>query len=374
MRPSSDSGHVVLKDLQKRFGGIYAVRPTSLSFAKGEFVVLVGPSGCGKSTTLRMIAGLEDATGGQIFIAGREVTGLEPRARNVAMVFQNYSLYPHKTIYKNLAFGLQMARVPKDEIDRRVRWAADILGIDQLLDRKPKQLSGGQMQRVALGRAMVREPDVFLLDEPLSNLDAKLRVRMRDEIAKLHQQIGTSMIYVTHDQVEAMTLGDRIVVMKDGVVQQVGSPLEVYDRPANRFVAGFIGSPEMNFVEGHLAAEDGQPTFRAGTLAVPLQAGAAGAAHPGAAVVLGIRPEHISLADEGAVQGEASLVEQMGAQTVAAFRIGETEIRAVVERDDTLRTGDVRAVRIDAAKTHLFEKDSGTVLTATTSREETSNA
>ena len=370
MRPSSGSGHVVLKDLEKRFGSIYAVRPTSLSFAKGEFVVFVGPSGCGKSTTLRMIAGLEDATGGQIFIGGRDVTGLEPRARNVAMVFQNYSLYPHKTIYKNLAFGLQMARVPKDEIDRRVRWAADILGIDQLLDRKPKQLSGGQMQRVALGRAMVREPDVFLLDEPLSNLDAKLRVRMRDEIAKLHQQIGTSMIYVTHDQVEAMTLGDRIVVMRDGVVQQVGSPLEVYDRPANRFVAGFIGSPEMNFVEGRLSAEDGEPTFRAGTLAVPLQGAAAEAvrpeaAHPGAAVVLGIRPEHISIADEGAVQGEASLVEQMGAQTVAAFRIGETEVRAVVERDDTLRTGDLRAVRIDPAKTHLFEKDSGMALTAT---------
>ncbi|MGP1255091.1 MAG: ABC transporter ATP-binding protein [Kiloniellales bacterium] len=364
--------HVVLKNLEKRFGDAFAVRPTSLSFAKGEFVVLVGPSGCGKSTTLRMIAGLEDATGGQIFIAGREVTDLEPRSRNVAMVFQNYALYPHKTIYKNLAFGLQMARTPKDEIDRRVRWAAGILGIDHLLERKPKQLSGGQMQRVALGRAMVREPDVFLLDEPLSNLDAKLRVRMRDEIAKLHQQIGTSMIYVTHDQVEAMTLGDRIVVMKDGVVQQVGSPLEVYDRPANRFVAGFIGSPEMNFVEGQIVDEQGRPTFRAGDLELPLETTAA--VRAGTPVVLGIRPEHISLPEDSPVRGEASLVEQMGAQTVAAFQIGDVEIRAVVERDDRLRTGDVRALRIDSTKTHLFEKESGMALVPTKSREEMSYA
>ncbi|WP_119166724.1 ABC transporter ATP-binding protein [Algihabitans albus] len=365
--------HVILKNLEKRFGDTFAVRPTSLSFAKGEFVVLVGPSGCGKSTTLRMIAGLEDATGGQISIAGRNVTGLEPRSRNVAMVFQNYALYPHKTIYKNLAFGLQMARTPKDEIDRRVRWAAGILGIDHLLERKPKQLSGGQMQRVALGRAMVREPDVFLLDEPLSNLDAKLRARMRDEIAKLHQQIGSSMIYVTHDQVEAMTLGDRIVVMKDGVVQQVGSPLEVYDRPANRFVAGFIGSPEMNFLEGHLAAENGCPTFRAGELAVPLTAMSV-AARPGTPVVLGIRPEHISLPSDSPIRGEASLVEQMGAQTVAAFQIGGVEIRAVVDRDDTLRSGDVRSVRIDPTKTHLFEKESGMAFVPTKSREEVTYA
>ncbi|OAB55637.1 glycerol-3-phosphate ABC transporter ATP-binding protein [Phormidium willei BDU 130791] len=355
--------HVVLEDLEKRFGDHYAVRPTNLSFAKGEFVVLVGPSGCGKSTTLRMIAGLEEATGGAISIAGREVTRLEPRARNVAMVFQNYALYPHKTIYKNLAFGLQMARLPKPEIDRRVTWAAGILGIEPLLQRKPKQLSGGQMQRVALGRAMVREPDVFLLDEPLSNLDAKLRVRMRDEIATLHQKIGTSMIYVTHDQVEAMTLGDRIVVMKDGVVQQVGSPLEVYDRPANRFVAGFIGSPEMNFVAGRVAAGDSGPVFRAGALALPLTAAQGELVAPDTAATLGLRPEHIELDETSALRGRAGLVEQMGAQTVVAFQVGETEVRAVVERDDTLRPGDVRGLRIDPAKTHLFEEESGRAIT-----------
>ncbi len=362
--------HVRLEGLEKSFGETYAVRPTDLDFAKGEFIVLVGPSGCGKSTTLRMIAGLEDATGGRIFIAGRDVTHLEPRSRNVAMVFQNYALYPHKTIYKNLAFGLKMAGTSKEEIDRRVRWAAGVLGIDHLLERKPKQLSGGQMQRVALGRAMVREPEVFLLDEPLSNLDAKLRVRMRDEIATLHQQIGTSMIYVTHDQVEAMTLGDRIVVMKDGVVQQVGSPLEVYDHPANRFVGGFIGSPEMNFIDGRLEADGDSLAFRAGALSVAIDGLPDTQPRSGNAAVLGIRPEHISLSDDSAVIGRASLVEQMGAQTVVAFRVGDIEIRAVVERDDRLRAGDQRGLRLEPGKTHLFDQETGATLRSIKKREE----
>src|SRR5574342_324453 len=246
---------VMMKGLNKKFDEVHAVKDVNLHIRDKEFVVLVGPSGCGKSTTLRMVAGLEEITAGEIVIGDRVVNDLPPKDRDIAMVFQNYALYPHMTVYDNMAFGLKMRKFPKPEIARRVQEAAEILGIHELLRRKPRQLSGGQRQRVAVGRAIVRHPRVFLFDEPLSNLDAKLRVQMRVELKKLHLRLGTTAIYVTHDQVEAMTLGDRVVVMKDGVVQQVGEPLELYGRPANKFVAGFIGSPAMNFVDVSIAGD-----------------------------------------------------------------------------------------------------------------------
>src|SRR5271163_5236405 len=248
---------VVLQNLNKNFDEVYAVKDVNLSIRDKEFMVLVGPSGCGKTTTLRMVAGLETISSGRILIDEKIVNELAPMDRDIAMVFQNYALYPHMSVYDNMAFGLKMRKFEKPEIDQRVRDAADILGIGELLKRKPRQLSGGQRQRVALGRAIVRHPRVFLFDEPLSNLDAKLRMQMRVELKKLHERLGTTAIYVTHDQVEAMTLGDRVVVMRDGRVQQVGDPLELYNEPANRFVAGFIGSPAMNFADVHIAAEGG---------------------------------------------------------------------------------------------------------------------
>src|SRR5881409_1976279 len=248
---------VMMKDLNKKFDEVHAVKDVNLHIRDKEFVVLVGPSGCGKSTTLRMVAGLEEISSGEIYIGDRLVNDLPPKDRDIAMVFQNYALYPHMSVYDNMAFGLKMRKFEKPEIDQRVRDAADILGIGQLLKRKPRQLSGGQRQRVALGRAIVRHPRVFLFDEPLSNLDAKLRVQMRVELKKLHDRLQSTVIYVTHDQVEAMTLGDRVVVMKDGVVQQVGEPLVLYNQPANKFVAGFIGSPAMNFANVQIGAENG---------------------------------------------------------------------------------------------------------------------
>src|SRR5690606_35723816 len=287
---------IILDQVHKRFGPVTVVESMSLTVRDGEFVVFVGPSGCGKSTTLRMIAGLEDTSGGTISIDGRDVTDLEPKDRNIAMVFQNYALYPHKSVYENLAFGMRMRKTPKHEIEQQVKWAAQMLGIEKLLDRKPRQLSGGQMQRVSLGRALVRRPDAFLLDEPLSNLDAKLRVHMREELGLLHKRIGTSMVYVTHDQIEAMTLGNRIVVMHAGCAQQIGTPLQIYDRPANRFVAGFLGAPEMNFIDGQLFAADGRLVFRGGGLDLALDSRRyepAPDARDGVAVTLGIRPEHL---------------------------------------------------------------------------------
>ncbi|MGA0597638.1 ABC transporter ATP-binding protein [Enterovirga sp. CN4-39] len=346
---------VTLEQVTKSFSGLTVVQAVDLAIAEGEFMVLVGPSGCGKSTTLRMIAGLEETSGGTIRIGGRDVTRLEPRERNVAMVFQNYALYPHKTVQENLAFGLKMRGVDKAEIGLRVRRAAEMLKIEPLLARKPRQLSGGQMQRVALGRALVREPDVFLFDEPLSNLDAKMRVHMRDEIARLHREIGTSMIYVTHDQVEAMTLGDRICVMKDGVVQQVGRPLEVYDRPANRFVAGFIGSPEMNFIDGGgLVAEAGRPVFRARDLTIPLEASCS-ALRPGQALTLGIRPEHLER-DPAGFPARVVAVERMGAESVLLLDAGQP-VRALIDRDDAVGPGDVIRLRAPPARLHLFDQD-----------------
>jgi len=341
-----------LEKVRKAYGNVVAVHGVDLTIRDGEFVVFLGPSGCGKSTTLRMIAGLEEVTSGTIRIGARDVTGLEPKDRNIAMVFQNYALYPHKTIYENLAFGLRMRKMDAAEIDTRVQKAARMLGLEDFLARKPKQLSGGQMQRVALGRALVREPDVFLLDEPLSNLDAKLRVRMREEIARLHQDVGTSMVYVTHDQVEAMTLANRIVIMRDGHVQQIGAPLEVYDRPANLFVAGFIGSPEMNLVEGRIEAGH----FVAGNLRVALPAGTQASGE----VVLGIRPEHLALTSEAdGVAFTVRVIEQLGAQTLCVGEAGGGRLRILVDRVDSWSPGQTINIRFPAARLHLFAKSGG---------------
>jgi ABC-type sugar transport system ATPase subunit len=346
---------VTLEGVTKAFSGLTVVHAVDLAIEEGEFMVLVGPSGCGKSTTLRMIAGLEESTDGRIRIGGRDVTRLEPRDRNIAMVFQNYALYPHKTVQENLAFGLKMRGVGKAEIAQRVLRAAEMLKIEALLARKPRQLSGGQMQRVALGRALVREPDVFLFDEPLSNLDAKMRVHMRDEIARLHREVGTSMIYVTHDQVEAMTLGDRICVMKDGVVQQVGRPLQVYDRPANRFVAGFIGSPEMNFIEnGVIVAEAGRPVFRSREFAISLER-ADMTSKPGQNLTLGIRPEHLERHPAG-FPAKVVAVERMGAESVLLLDAGQP-IRALIDRDDAITAGDVIRLAAPPGRLHLFDQD-----------------
>ena len=352
---------VELTGVTKRFGDVLAVDSVNLSIDDGEFMVFVGPSGCGKSTTLRMVAGLEDTTEGTIRIADRDVTNLQPKERNVAMVFQNYALYAHKNVYQNLGFGLHVRGTPKAEIDERVRKAAAMLGIDDLLDRKPKQLSGGQKQRVALGRALVRDPDVFLLDEPLSNLDAKMRVRMREEIAKLHSATGSSMIYVTHDQIEAMTLGDRIAVMRDGRVQQVGPPLELYDRPANLFVASFIGSPEMNLIEGDLAQEGGTGSFVCNGFSAPVSDKVTSRSSAGRKVTAGIRPEHLAYAanSTGGFDTEVELVEQMGAQTLLVCNAGSAPLRALIDRDDKVRNGDRVRLQVAAGNVHVFDPESG---------------
>ena len=292
-----------------------AVQDFNLHIADKEFIVLVGPSGCGKSTTLRMIAGLEDISGGELYIGGKLMNDVEPKDRDIAMVFQSYALYPHMTVYENMAFSLKLKKVPKDEIDRRVRQAAEILDITQYLDRKPKALSGGQRQRVAIGRAIVRDPAVFLMDEPLSNLDAKLRNQMRAEIIKLRERIDTTFIYVTHDQTEAMTLGDRIVIMKDGFIQQIGTPQEVFDHPANLFVAGFIGVPQMNFFDARLSRRDGKYAVTVGSVTVELSPEKQQrlAAHNVAEqdVTLGVRPDHIMLCADG-VKGTVDVSEMMG--------------------------------------------------------------
>ena len=295
--------------------GVVAVQDFNIDVADKEFIVLVGPSGCGKSTTLRMIAGLEDISGGELYIDGKLMNDVEPKDRDIAMVFQSYALYPHMTVYGNMAFSLKLKKVPKDEIDRRVRQAAEILDITQYLDRKPKALSGGQRQRVAIGRAIVRDPAVFLMDEPLSNLDAKLRNQMRAELIKLRERIDTTFIYVTHDQTEAMTLGDRIVIMKDGFIQQIGTPQEVFDHPANLFVAGFIGTPQMNLFDAHLARKDGKYTVTVGSVTVELseekQQRLAAKDVAEQDVVLGVRPDHIMLCADG-VKGKVDVSEMMG--------------------------------------------------------------
>src|SRR5215475_954666 len=289
---------VAIRDVRKAFGATAVIHGVDISIKDGEFVVLVGPSGCGKSTLLRMIAGLENITGGEIRIGDRVVNNLPPKERDVAMVFQNYALYPHMTVAANMAFSMKLRGAPKSEIDERVNRAAAILGLSQLLERFPRQLSGGQRQRVAMGRAIVRDPQVFLFDEPLSNLDAKLRVQMRTEIKELHQRLKTTTVYVTHDQIEAMTMPDKIVVMHDGLVEQIGAPHDLYDRPDNQFVAGFIGSPAMNFLKGTIRANGGVEFEGPGGARLPLASAPAGA--DGRPVIYGVRPEHFAIADDGA--------------------------------------------------------------------------
>jgi multiple sugar transport system ATP-binding protein len=351
---------VTLNALSKRYGSVTAVDSIDLAIGDREFVVLVGPSGCGKSTTLRMIAGLEEISGGEIRIGGRVVNELEPKDRDIAMVFQDYALSPHMSVAENIGFGLRYRKVPKAEIRRKVAEAAQILGIEPLLARQPRELSGGQRQRVAMGRAIVRDPEVFLFDEPLSNLDAKLRVQMRTEIKKLHQRVPTTVVYVTHDQVEAMTLADRIVIMRAGRIEQVGSPDEVYNHPATTYVASFIGSPAMNLVPGELAGdairlEDGAM--------LPMPAGHGDGA-PGRRVTVGIRPEDLMLAPAGvpALEVTAGVVEPLGSDTLVLFSLADTEMTARLPPRDTPLTGAPLRLRPDPARLHLFDAETGRVI------------
>src|SRR5690349_15685334 len=341
-----------------------AVEAFDLSVADGEFVVLVGPSGCGKSTTLRMVAGLESVSEGELRIGERLVNDVPAKDRNVAMVFQNYALYPHMTAYENLAFNLRLRRLPETEVDRRVREAAGVLRIDGLLDRRPRQLSGGEQQRVALGRALVRQPQVFLFDEPLSNLDAKLRVQMRREIARLHRQLGATMIYVTHDQAEAMTLGNRIVVMDAGRIQQVGAPLELYERPDNAFVATFIGSPPMNLIPSRLTRDGGlRVVADDGAFSVPAP-GDWGALLDGGAerrIVFGVRPEHLRIAPSETTSGISArldLVEPMGAELYLSLRAGQHDLMARVPPQSLPPLGSEIVLGVDGAHVHCFDVDS----------------
>jgi multiple sugar transport system ATP-binding protein len=356
---------VSLRKLNKRFEAFHAVKDVDLDIHDREFVVLVGPSGCGKTTTLRMIAGLEAVSGGEIRIDDALVNEVPPMDRDIAMVFQNYALYPHMSVASNMAFGLKMRKFEKAEIDKRIKRAAGILGIESLLERKPRQLSGGQRQRVALGRAIVRDPKVFLFDEPLSNLDAKLRVQMRVELKKLHERLGTTAIYVTHDQVEAMTLGDRVVVMKDGVVQQTGEPLELYNNPANRFVAGFIGSPAMNFAEVTLAEAGGQPIAQATGLKIALPAELAKRARAGLGrtATLGIRPENIHIAGpadrpEHCFDSTVEVVEQLGSEILIDSRVGSALFVASVEPTVRVRAHETLRLALKPECLHLFDSES----------------
>jgi len=357
---------VRLHGVGKDFGRTAVLRNVDLAVADGEFIVFVGPSGCGKSTLLRLIAGLEEPTAGDIFIGPRRVNALPPAKRGVAMVFQSYALYPHMTVYGNMAFGLKLARNNKTEIDRRVRQAAQTLRIETLLDRLPKELSGGQRQRVAIGRAIVRQPEVFLFDEPLSNLDAALRVQMRVEIARLHGELNASMIYVTHDQIEAMTLADRIVLLNtgetvqtEGSVAQIGTPLELYHHPRNRFVAGFIGSPTMNFIPARLTrAGGGDATVTlAGGTAVCAAVDATGA-QPQAAITLGIRPEHVTLGGDNAIFGRAQHVEQLGDVSFIHARVDGAETPLIVRQAGASRVqpGDLIVLGLPANQCHLFDE------------------
>ena len=350
---------VEVRNVRKAFGSTEVIHGVDIAIADGEFVVLVGPSGCGKSTLLRMIAGLEQITGGEIAIGERVVNMVPPKERDIAMVFQNYALYPHMTVYDNMAFSLKLNKAPKAEIDRRVNIAADVLGLEKLLARYPRQLSGGQRQRVAMGRCIVRDPQVFLFDEPLSNLDAKLRVAMRTEIKALHQRLKTTSIYVTHDQIEAMTMADRIVVMHDGIVEQIGSPLELYDNPANTFVAGFIGSPAMNFIEGTVARENGVASIVAGG-DIRLPAPADLAAADGHKVIYGVRPEHISLADGvGGVPAEVDVIEPTGAYTLAFARMAGADVCAMFDERHDFKPGQRIELSPRPDLVHVFDAASG---------------
>ncbi|MBE6738100.1 MAG: sn-glycerol-3-phosphate ABC transporter ATP-binding protein UgpC [Ruminococcaceae bacterium] len=363
--------NVSLRHVYKIYdGGVTAVTDFNLEIADKEFIILVGPSGCGKSTTLRMIAGLEDISKGELYIGDMLCNDVAPKDRDIAMVFQNYALYPHMSVYDNMAFGLKLRKMPKDEIKRRVEEAARILGIEQYLERRPKALSGGQRQRVALGRAIVRDPKVFLLDEPLSNLDAKLRANMRTEISKLYQRLGTTFIYVTHDQTEAMTMGTRIVVMKDGFVQQVDTPQNLYDMPCNEFVAGFIGSPQMNFADATLIKMgDGVGLkFDNYEIKLPVAKNADGKLTPyiGKEVRFGIRPEHIhdepeflnAIADgNGIITANVDVTELMGAETYLYVNVNGAPLTARVAPTSTAKPGDTIKIGLDLTRIHIFDKE-----------------
>ena len=348
---------VAIRGVAKRFGATTVIHGVDIDIADGEFAVLVGPSGCGKTTLLRMIAGLEEITEGEILIGDKVVNRMPPKERDIAMVFQNYALYPHMTVRDNMSFSLRLANAGKAMIDTRVGRAADILGLGQLLDRYPRQLSGGQRQRVAMGRAIVRNPQVFLFDEPLSNLDAKLRVQMRTEIRELHQRLKTTSVYVTHDQIEAMTMADKIVVMKDGVVEQTGGPLDLYDNPANTFVAGFIGSPAMNLLPGRLQRSgDAMHVVFANGDRLPARDGTA--LPEGHAVLFGIRPEHFAVG-AGGLPVQVIVVEPTGADTQLYCRFMEQEVTATIRDRTNVRPGDRITLVPDPARIHLFDAENG---------------
>ena len=366
-----------LKHIYKRYaGGVTAVSDFTLDIDDKEFIILVGPSGCGKSTTLRMVAGLEEISEGELYIGGRLVNDVAPKDRDIAMVFQNYALYPHMTVFENMAFGLKLRKTPKDEIKKRVTEAAKILDIEHLLDRKPKALSGGQRQRVAMGRAIVRNPKVFLMDEPLSNLDAKLRVQMRVEIAKIHKRLGATIIYVTHDQTEAMTLGTRIVVMKDGVVQQVDSPKNLYDKPVNLFVAGFMGSPQMNFIDAEVEKVGTDIKLHVGQARTYITVPAEQAkrleegGYVGKTVVMGIRPEDIhdeesfiEMSPESVFTTTIRLYELLGAEVYLYFDVEGFDCTARVNPRTQARPGDEVRMAMDLTKLHIFDKETEQVIT-----------
>lgn len=353
--------NVKLEQIKKEYdGGVVAVKEVTVEIHDKEFVVLVGPSGCGKSTTLRMIAGLEDISGGTLSIDGKVMNDIPPKDRDIAMVFQNYALYPHMNVYENMAFGLKLRKFPKEEIDQRVREAAKILNIEEYLDRKPKALSGGQRQRVAVGRAIVRKPKVFLFDEPLSNLDAKMRVQMRTEISKLHQRLGATMIYVTHDQTEAMTMGDRIVVMKDGDVMQIDVPLNLYNHPINKFVAGFIGSPAMNFIDGKIVKETGMKFVENGTtlsVDIPKEMQKMLAAYVGKDLWLGIRPEHIRCEKNRSskINAVVEVVEPMGNEIFAYCTCGASQLVARMS-PIAIQPEERRDFSFEMSRAHFFDR------------------
>ncbi|WP_425961767.1 ABC transporter ATP-binding protein [Rhizobium nepotum] len=354
---------VELRDIRKSYAALDVIHGISLDITDGEFIALVGPSGCGKSTLLRMIAGLEEITDGDILIGGTVVNDMTPRERNIAMVFQSYALYPHMTVAENMGFNLKLAGQPKNVIEQRVAEAARMLDLGQLLDRKPSQLSGGQRQRVAMGRAVVRNPAVFLFDEPLSNLDAKLRVQMRSEIKALHQKVGTTSIYVTHDQIEAMTLADRVVVLNHGRIEQQGTPLELYKTPANLFVAAFIGSPAMNLIEGVVDGEGDQPAARLkdGTA---IRIAASRKVKRGQPVTIGLRPEHIGSTVGGdiSLSGRTVLVEPTGAQTHVVFELAGDQVTAVVDGEQLVKVNTPFAATVHHERVHVFDRASGLAL------------
>lgn len=364
-----------LKQIGKKYpNGFEAVKNFNLEIEDQEFIIFVGPSGCGKSTTLRMIAGLEDISSGELFIDHKKMNEVEPKDRDIAMVFQNYALYPHMTVFENMAFGLKLRKMKKAEIDQKVRAAAKILDLESLLDRKPKMLSGGQRQRVAMGRAIVRDPKVFLMDEPLSNLDAKLRVQMRLEISKLHERLGATIVYVTHDQTEAMTLGTRIVVMKDGLIQQVDTPQNLYNYPQNLFVAGFIGSPQMNFMECDCIEQNQQICLKFADYCIPVPASKVDPLkkgnYVGKKVILGIRPEDVNDSEifieasaQSVVESDVKVYELLGAEVYLYFEIQKTQITARVNPRTTARAGDTVKIAFDMEKAHIFDKETEQIIT-----------